>query len=60
MVLIDQTLITGRHAAWGAVLENAAQKGRILAGFGALHGRGKAGVMNRLAQTGCSLQALTL
>ncbi|MEI6799579.1 MAG: hypothetical protein WCO04_10260 [Pseudomonadota bacterium] len=60
MVLIDQTLITGRHAAWGAVLEDAAQKGRILAGCGALHGRGRPSVLNRLGQTGCSLQALTL
>jgi uncharacterized protein YbaP (TraB family) len=59
MALIDKAMITGRNAAWVPVLEDAAQKGPVLAAFGALHLPGEAGVLNLLAQNGWTLQALT-
>jgi len=59
MALIDKAMITGRNAAWVPVLEDAAQKGPVLAAFGALHLPGEAGVLNLLAQDGWTLQALT-
>jgi len=59
MALIEKAMITGRNAAWVPVLEDAAQKGPVLAAFGALHLPGEAGVLNLLAQNGWTLQALT-
>ena len=59
MALIEHRLITGRNAAWLPVLEDAAQKGPIVAAFGALHLSGEAGVLNLLAQNGWTLQAMS-
>ncbi len=59
MALIEQSLITDRNVAWVPVLEDAAQKGPILAAFGALHLPGEAGVLNLLAKHGWTLQALS-
>ena len=59
MALIDRIMISGRNAAWISVLEGAAQKGPILAAFGALHLPGESGVLNLLARKGWALQALT-
>lgn len=59
MALLDQALISTRNAAWVPVLEDAAQKGPVLAAFGALHLPGATGVLTLLAQNGWTLQALT-
>ena len=59
MALIDQAMISYRNAAWVPVLEKAAQKGPILAAFGALHLPGDAGVLALMAQNGWTIQALT-
>lgn len=59
MALIDQAMISARNAAWVPVLEGAAQKGPVLAAFGALHLSGDRGVLNLLAQNGWTIQALT-
>lgn len=59
MALIDQAMISYRNAAWVPVLESAAQKGPVLAAFGALHLSGDRGVLTLLAQNGWTIQALT-
>lgn len=59
MALIDHAMISSRNAAWVPVLEGAAQKGPVLAAFGALHLPGEHGVLNLLAQNGWTIQALT-
>ena len=43
MALIDHAMISSRNAAWVPVLEGAAQKGPVLAAFGALHLPGEHG-----------------
>jgi uncharacterized protein YbaP (TraB family) len=52
-------MISSRNAAWVPVLEGAAQKGPVLAAFGALHLPGEHGVLNLLAQNGWTIQVLT-
>lgn len=58
MALIDHAMISARNAAWVPVLEGAAQKGPVLAAFGALHLSGDRGVLHLLAQNGWTLQAI--
>ena len=58
IALIDHAIISSRNAAWVPVLEKAAQKGPILAAFGALHLPSDAGVLALLAQNGWTIQAL--
>lgn len=56
--LVDGAMLTGRNAAWIAVLEAEAAKGPVLAAFGALHLPGEKGVLNLLAQQGWKVTPL--
>lgn len=59
MALVERAMISSRNANWIPVLEAAAEKGPILAAFGALHLPGETGVLNLLAQSGWHLSPLT-
>jgi len=60
MAFIDHAMISSRNAAWVPVLETTAQRGTILAAFGALHLSGETGILNLLARNGWTIQALNL
>lgn len=63
MALTQRQLMDNRNRAWIAPLTRAAEEaatvdGQVIAGFGALHLPGEAGVLNLLAQDGWTVTAL--
>lgn len=54
----EQALMTGRNRLWVPVLEAAAEKGPVLAAFGALHLSGREGVLALLEQDGWRIERL--
>lgn len=59
IALMESALITDRNRAWIPVILAAAEKGPVVAAFGALHLAGDQGVLNLLAQEGFTLDRLT-
>lgn len=58
--MMETALMIRRNRAWIPVITDAAARGPVLVGFGALHLSGEAGVLNLLAQDGYSLERLPL
>lgn len=54
----DELLMAGRNRAWIPVLEAAAERGPVLAAFGALHLSGPEGVLALLEQNGWAVTRL--
>ena len=57
---MEKALMSDRNQAWIPVIEAAAAKGPVFAGFGALHLSGEKGVLNLLAQDGYTITQLPL
>lgn len=58
--LMEEVMMSSRNRAWISRLEEAAQKGPVLAAFGALHLPGEEGVAALLQRRGWSLSPLDL
>ena len=57
---MEESLMKKRNRSWIPVLKAAAQKGPVLAAFGALHLSGDEGVLNLLAEQGYEIKRLPL
>lgn len=57
---LEQSMMIDRNRAWLPVLESAAQKGPVFAGFGALHLSGEDGVLRLLEKAGYTITRLPL
>jgi uncharacterized protein len=57
---METAMMSDRNQSWIPVIEAAAAKGPVFAGFGALHLSGEKGVLNLLAQDGYTITELPL
>lgn len=57
---MEKALMSDRNQAWIPVIEAAAAKGPVFAGFGALHLSGEKGVLNLLAKDGYTITQMPL